>query len=199
MVNSGIEERYREILNRVNKRKKEVEEFAAFLEEKTAWLKSPASTRFHLNRKGGLLEHSVHVAEILFRLRETLAPDIHEESCTLVGLFHDAGKAGLPGKPYYLPNDNEWEIQKRGITYKVNPELVKVGIPQRSLLLISKLVPLNQEEVQAILYHDGLYVPEGEKVAHREEPLTLLLHWADYWSSQIIEEGRRPFSREEYF
>ncbi len=197
-MTTAVKERYHAILDRVSRRKKEVDAFAAFLEEKTAWLKSPASTRYHLNHAGGLLEHSVRVTETLFKLREALAPEVKEESCAIVGLFHDAGKAGLAGKPYYLPNDNSWEVEKRGITYKINTELVKMTIPERSILLISKHVPLIEDEAQAILYHDGLYVPAGENIAHHEEPLTLLLHWADYWSSQILESGGKPASREEY-
>ena len=41
----------------------------AFLEwlEKTDFFKAPASTKFHLSREGGLVEHSIHVYE---RLRE---------------------------------------------------------------------------------------------------------------------------------
>jgi hypothetical protein len=35
---------------------------------------------------------------------------------------------------------------------------------------------LSDAEAQAIAYHDGMYVPEGRSVAHREEPLLLLLH-----------------------
>jgi hypothetical protein len=34
---------------------------------------------------------------------QILAPGISEKSCVIVGLFHDIGKVGMPGKPYYLP------------------------------------------------------------------------------------------------
>jgi len=33
-----------------------------------------------------------------------------------------------------------------------------------------------------------MYVPEGRSVSHREEPLLLLLHWADMWTAKMIEE-----------
>ena len=33
-------------------------------------------------------------------------------------------------------------------------------------------------------------IEENKIVAHKEEPLTLLVHWADYWTAHIYEEGR---------
>ncbi|GFO96576.1 HD superfamily hydrolase, partial [groundwater metagenome] len=84
-------------------RKTNVDKFIEVLHTQTTWLTSPASTKYHLNNEGGLLEHSIGVAETLMQLRAALAPEISEESCVIVGLFHDIGKVGMPGKPYYLP------------------------------------------------------------------------------------------------
>ena len=158
-------------------------------EKDTSWLTSPASTRFHLNKEGGLLEHSVGVTEMMLKLRDTLAPEISDESCVIVGLLHDAGKIGMPGKPRYLKNDNQWEIDKRNMTYKINPEEVYMGLAARSLYLIAKYIPLSDSEAQAILYHDGQYVESNREAAHHEMPLTLLVHFADLWSARVIEEG----------
>ena len=33
-------------------------------------------------------------------------------------------------------------------------------------------------------------IDANREVAHRETPLTLLAHWADYWTVHIYEEGR---------
>ena len=169
------------------------------LEKESSWLTSPASTRYHLNRESGLLEHSVGVAENLLKFREALAPEISEESCVIVGLFHDVGKIGMPGKPRYIKNDNDWEIKKRGITYKINPAEVHMGLAARSLYLITKYIPLSDSEAQAILYHDGQYIESNREVAHRETPLTLLVHWADYWTAHIHEEGRSIREDTDYY
>ena len=185
----SIKERYESLKNKVVNRKKEFDVFIAMFEKETSWLSSPASTRYHLNKEGGLLEHSVGVAETMLKLRETLTPEISEESCVIVGLLHDAGKIGMPGKPRYLKNDNEWEIKKRGMTYKINPEEVYMGLAARSLYLIAKYIPLSDSEAQAILYHDGQYVESNREVAHHEMPLTLLAHFADLWTAHILEEG----------
>lgn len=187
-----LKTRYEALKAKVVKRRTQFEEFVRMMETETTWLESPASTRFHLNVKSGLLQHSVGVTETLLRLRSALAPEISEESCVIVGLFHDAGKVGMPGKPRYLPNDNKWEVEKLNKTYKVNPDEVYMGLAVRSLYLITKYVPLSDTESQAIVYHDGQYIDDNKCVAQREEPLTLLLHYADYWTMRVFEEGRKP-------
>ncbi len=182
-----LKERYEALKNKVAKRKKEFSAFINMLEIDTSWLTSPASTRFHLNKEGGLLEHSVGVTETLLRLRDTFAPQLPIESCVIVGLLHDAGKIGMPGKPRYIKNDNAWEIQKRNMAYKINPNEIYMGIAARSLYLIAKYIPLSDMEAQAILYHDGQYIDANKEVAHSETPLTLLLQFADLWTTRIPE------------
>jgi len=146
-----IKERYEILKKKVVKRKKEFDAFTNMVEKETSWLTSPASTKYHLNKEGGLLEHSVGVAETLLKLREILAPEISEESCVIVGLFHDVGKIGMPGKPRYFKNDNQWEVDKRNITYKINPKETYLNLAARSLYLIAKYISLSDSEAQAIL------------------------------------------------
>jgi hypothetical protein len=190
-IEIDIKVRYESLKQLVSGRKDPFDNFIHFLEKETTWLSSPASTRFHLCEEGGLLKHSIGVAETLLKFREFLAPGISEESCVIVGLFHDVGKVGMPGKPLYISNDNEWMVQKRGIKFKVNPEVVSMGLAVRSLYLVAKHLPLTDAEAQAIAYHDGQYIDDNKVIAHDEEPLTLLVHWADYWTAHIYEEGRK--------
>jgi len=199
MGEKELEERYSALKAKVVKRKASFDAFIKMLETETNWLTSPASTRFHLNVEKGLLKHSVGVAESLLKFRDFLAPEIPDESCVIIGLFHDVGKVGMPGKPLYIKNDNEWEVKKRGIAYKTNPEVVQMGLAARSLYLVSKYVPLSDAEAQAILYHDGQYIDENRSVAHKEEPLTLLTHWADYWTAHIFEERRTLGDKAAYY
>jgi hypothetical protein len=186
----GLMARYAILKARVVERREPFAEFVRMMETETAWLEGPASTRFHLNRESGLLEHSVGVTETLLRLRAALAPEVSEESCVIVGLFHDAGKVGMPGKPYYLRNENRWEVERRNMTYRVNEAVVAMGVAVRSLYLVAKYLPLSDAEAQAIAYHDGQYVAENRAVAHKEELLTLLLQWADCWTAHALESGK---------
>jgi hypothetical protein len=185
-----IKDSYEALKNKVIVRKKEFDRFIEFLEKETTWLISPASTKFHLNKEGGLLEHSVKVTETLLKLRELLAPQLSEESCVIVALFHDVGKVGMPGKPYYIPNENEWEVKNRNMKYKINPDVITMGIAVRSLYLVSRYIPLSDSEAQAIAYHDGQYIPENKVVSHNETPLTLLLQFADCWTANVLEEKK---------
>jgi len=82
---------YENLKQKVTMRRGAFQRFIELLEGETTWLTSPASTRFHLAEEGGLLKHSVGVAETLLIFRDNLAPGISEESCVIVGLFHDAG------------------------------------------------------------------------------------------------------------
>ncbi len=104
----------------------------------------------------------------------------------------------MPGTPLYLPNYKEWEI-KRGIRYRYNPDVVSMGLALRSLYLATKYIPLSSAESQAIAYHDGQYIDDNKIVAHKEEPLTLLVHWADYWTAHINEEGRELSDDSKYY
>jgi len=185
---------YSDLLELVKERKAAVVAFDELLKKETSWLESPASTRFHLSRIGGLLEHSVSVARILLQMKALLASEISDESCVIAGLYHDVGKVGLPGKPYYLPNTDKWQIQNRGIRYVVNKDIAHMDIASRSLMLVSSHVPLKDDEAQAIRYHDGQYIVENQSVAHRETKLTRLLQYADNWSGCAL-EGKNDFDR----
>ena len=187
----NVQERYQALKNKVTHRKEAFQSLMRFLEEETAWLSAPASTRFHLCRAGGLLEHSVNVAETMLTLRAALAPHLSEESCVIAALLHDLGKAGQPGIPQYLKNKPSPKQEGDGypacIPYRFNQELLYLSVPLRSLALALPRLPLSEEEIQAIMYHDGQYVEDNRSVAARECPLTLLLQYADNWSGFVLE------------
>lgn len=190
-----VTERYEALKSRVIKRKSEFDSLINFMEMETDYLSSPASTRFHLCRKQGLLEHSVNVAETMLKFREAIAPDIDEESCIITALIHDLGKAGMPGKPQYLENEPTPKQKQYGfpatIPYRINEELVYLSVPVRSLYLALRHIKLSESEVQAVMYHDGQYVDDNKSVATKETPLLLLLQYADTWSTFVIEKDTK--------
>ncbi len=176
-----VMQRYEELKKKVIRRKNEFDNLMTFIEGETSYLTAPASTKYHLCREGGLLEHSVNVAETMLKMKDVLAPGISDESCVIVALLHDLGKAGVPGAPQYLPNESP------SIPYRINKDMVYLSVPVRSLYLAGSRFPLTEAEAQAIVYHDGQYVDDNRSVATREEPLTLLLQYADNWSGFVIE------------
>lgn len=184
--------RYERLKGMVTDRKEEWDRLISFIEAETAWLTSPASTRFHLSEESGLLRHSCNVAENLLRIKEVLAPEISDESCVIVGLLHDLGKAGMPGNPQYIPNEPTPRQKQFGYgptyPYSFNDKLTYLSVPIRSLYLIMQYLPLSEDEAQAIVYHDGQYVEDNRSAATKERPLTLLISYADSWSSFVTEK-----------
>ena len=89
----NIEEEYEELKSKVVERKKYFDDFITFLEKQTTWLTAPASVRYHLSVEKGLLQHSVGVTQTLIKIKNLLAPMLSDESCVIVALFHDVGKA----------------------------------------------------------------------------------------------------------
>ncbi len=178
-----LQARYHNLKTLVEIRKEPFTKLMHHLETETVWLTTPASTRFHLCREKGLLEHSVNVAETMLKLKNTLAPGITDESCVIVALLHDLGKVGMPGRPQYLEGGK--------YPYSYNRDLVYLSVPVRSLYLALPWLSLSEEEAQAIIYHDGQYVDDNASVAHREEPLTLLLQYADTWSGFVLENPQK--------
>lgn len=192
-VIKSTEIHYNDFFEKIIKRKKEVSEFKNFLENETNWLEAPASTRFHLNIKKGLIIHSVGVTLNAIKIKNILAPEIEDESVIICALFHDVGKVGYAQKPYYIENTTEWELRK-GITYKINPEIITMSLGTRSLYVISQYIKLSEEEAQAIVAHDGLYPINGGvnnlEYFHKECRLQMILHFADKWTAAVEEEGR---------
>ena len=190
-MDNNIAERYESLKGMVVERRSQFDRLISFMENETTWLTAPASTKYHLCKESGLLEHCVNVAESMLKIREALAPDISAESCIIVSLVHDLGKVGMPGNPQYLINEPTDKQQQCGYKadppYRFNKNLTYLSVPVRSLYLASKHIDLTEEEVQAIVYHDGQYVDDNRSVATHEESLTLLLQYADSWSGFVLE------------
>jgi hypothetical protein len=183
--------RYGDLKDKVVERKKEFKALCDFIETRTEWMTAPASTRFHLSKEHGLLEHSCNVADTMLKIKCVLAPEVSDESCVIVSLLHDLGKVGMPGEAQYLKNEPSDNQKRHGYPawtpYRFNNDLTYLSVPVRSLYLALPYLPLTQEEAQAIAYHDGQYVDDNRSVAKHERPLTLLLQYADNWCGFVLE------------
>ncbi|GHV43641.1 hypothetical protein FACS189490_13840 [Clostridia bacterium] len=61
--------------------------------ESTDFFTAPASTRFHGNYAGGLVEHSVNVYNNLLKLNDVYKLSDNPETLAIISLFHDVTKA----------------------------------------------------------------------------------------------------------
>ena len=170
---------YGTLLDLLGPRRDAVMAFLAYLEEETDWLWTPASTNHHCDFEGGLLAHSRTVTQLLLDLKARLRPDLDDESCLVVGLFHDTGKVGS--------NDHPGALRDEDGSWILDPHRVAMSHAVRSVHLVSRFLPITEEELQAITCHDGQYVEANRVVKNRETPLLLLLHFADMWASHVLE------------
>ncbi len=191
-------------------RREQVAKFLDFM-DKQGFFTAPASSVHHNNYHGGLVGHSVNVAKVLLTVKRRLLdtavphfpeeiewlsfeakkvlPQISEESCVIVGLFHDVHKAydGF-GRQCYTANILKSGKVSDAKPYEVNKEMMAMSGAYRSAMMVARHIDLYEHEIQAIAGHDGQYVPSNKEIACKEHPLTLMLHFADMWAAILMEE-----------
>lgn len=153
----------------------------------SGYFTAPSSGAYHGAHHGGNAKHSLIVTETMLKLRGTLAPETPFDSCVICGLFHDLGKAHYYGKPNYVPNILKGGKVSESKPYNTNPDRLPIPHQVASLQILSKYIELTEDETYAILYHNGLYTPDGRAMAGKETKLLLLLHWADMYASRFLE------------
>lgn len=159
-----------------------------------SWLESsdfytaPASTRFHGNYPGGLLEHSLNVYDELLRLLSAY-PEIKvaEESVVIAALFHDLCKVYLyASEKRNRKNEfGQWESYD---AYTIQEKFCFGRHGSKSVYLIQRFMRLRAVEAVAINCHMGSW--DGNKdvgSAYEEYPFAWLLHVADESATYIKE------------
>ena len=150
---------------------------------------TPASTKYHGNYEGGLLEHSYMVTKFLL----TLTQDNHliwrkARSPFIVGMFHDLCKIDQYRHPasdlvvngMLLPDPSKWEY---------NPDTLLKGHGDKSVMLLSQFYTLTDEEIMCIRYHMGAFTDKSEwndyTRAVSQYPNVLWTHQADMLASHV--------------
>ena len=150
---------------------------------------APASTRFHLARPGGLVEHSVHVFRRLRRLyiselkNGEMPTNDEEEKIAIIGLLHDICKVNFYSvqKRNRKNANGEWEQYD---AYFVEDPL-PYGHGEKSVYIVSAFMKLSREEAMAIRWHMGFsddnFRAGGYSVGNAFEkyPLAVIAHMAD--------------------
>ena len=155
--------------------------------ELAQWLKThgfftnPASTKYHGAYPGGLFDHSFEVA---MRLK-MLTADNHltwtrPESPFIVGMFHDLCKTDQ--YTYEGIEDNK-------PIYAYSTDTTLQGHGDKSVMLLSTLMRLTEEEMLCIRYHMGAFTDKEEwskytNAIHRY-PNVLWTHQADMLAAHV--------------
>lgn len=156
---------------------------------------SPCSGAHHLSREGGLAEHSLNVYQTAIEVKRGLHSDVTFSSLIIACLLHDLGKMGDYGKAGYVPNmlkgratkanPNPEPYQSAAKPYVTNSELLYIPHEIRSIAIARQFIELTEEEEHAILFHNGKYTHIGYDL--KETPLQMIVHFADLWSSRVVE------------
>ncbi|MCM1119347.1 MAG: HD domain-containing protein [bacterium] len=167
-----------------------IADLLAYMDE-AGFFTAPASGGNHSHAEGGLAEHSVNVMTVAEKMGVALFGGAGyneiQDSVVIAALLHDLGKCGDYGKKMYVENILKSGKQSEAKPWKRNPELLPLDHATRSIKLATLFIDLTEEEEFAIRYHDGLYETANYGVKGHETKLYMLLHWADMWSSRVLE------------
>ena len=152
--------------------------------ETTDFYTAPCSTKYHLAREGGLLEHSLNVFYC------TRGPD--DESKVICALGHDFCKINFYIQEMRNVKENGAWVQKPYFTVK---DQFPYGHGEKSALLVNRFIKLKPSEHMAIRWHMGGFTPgiqdyslsSAMSEAFKNYPLAVLLHMADMEASYLME------------
>lgn len=149
----------------------------------TTW----ASSSYHCNYKGGLLQHSLNVCDYAMTLHKEFNSAVDIQSVMFCALTHDTGKSGLKGDEYYVPNTLKSGKLSGTKPIKINPNLRIKNHAWRSVLQLSKYVDLTEDEKVCIINHDGFYQAENRQAMLDIFELLYIVHNADLYVARFVE------------
>ena len=176
-----IEDRQCEFLKIMNNERFELIDHYTYNElDELGFFTAPASTIYHGNYEGGLVDHSIQVTKELVNLTEKLGLKWRRpESPYIVGMFHDLCKC----------DDYVYDIETD--SYKYNPDLILNGHGEKSVIMLQKLITLTDEEIACIRWHMGAYEKDSKMWEYygraiKKYPNVLYTHTADMIASKIV-------------
>lgn len=154
----------------------------------------PASAKreFHNAFPGGLLEHSLRVLGNAMILSKAFGWVVPRDSLIISTIFHDLGKVGDDKSDYYVPQTEQWRIDKNGEIYTYNKDIQWMSVPARGVWLCQHYgLKLTQDESLAIMLNDGWVVVENKPYCLKEPLLAHVVMTADYIAT-MQEKGSFP-------
>ncbi len=168
------------------------------------FFKAPASANHHLNREGGLVEHSLNTCKVALSVWEgmktlepSLANEVKKESVIIASLLHDVCKTDIYKRTVKKRKNNIgiWEDSEG---YKVSYKDFPMGHGEKSVIqLLCSGLEMNDDEMLAIRWHMGAW---GINMNSMEEqrsydtarslyPLVCIIQAADSLAAGIMERN----------
>lgn len=164
---------------------------------------APASTKFHLSVKGGLMEHSWNVCNTALMLREQiiqmkpeLAEKLPEQSVIIASLLHDVCKSNIY-KETLLNRKNDQGYWEKVPGYDVDYSGLPLGHGEKSVIMLLTLgLKLTKDEMLAIRWHMNaweLAFQSAEQKSNIQKareiaPLCTIIQTADGLATALLEE-----------
>ena len=140
--------------------------------EDLGFFEAPASSAFHLNRDGGLVEHSLNVCNVALKLRESmvdmdgsLAMELPKDSVIIASLLHDACKADIY-KQVIKKHKNKYGVWEDKPGYDVDYSNFPLGHGEKSVIMLLR---------------------SGLDAAKCKSPLVSLIQAADNLAATLLE------------
>ena len=140
---------------------------------------TPASSNHHCNHTGGLVEHSLNVLRYALDLADVMGLPC-TDSVVLCSLGHDIGKSN----GYYVPNYLSSGHQSEKKPFKINPELRNKDHALRGIIMLTPIIKLLPDELDAILFHMGFYERSSADYWKNPSPLAMCVHYADMMATK---------------
>ncbi len=188
-------ERFIDIFNSKIKRDGADKLLAYLCSESSDFFTAPASTRYHGNYEGGLLEHSLNVYDCLCdilsrpRIREQYGIEYSDESIAIAALLHDVCKINFYNVAFRNAKNEQgrWE----SVPYYTIDDSLPYGHGEKSVYIVSGYMRLTRDEAFAIRYHMGFSADKENhgNVGKAMEmfPLAFFLNCADSEAAYYVE------------
>jgi hypothetical protein len=189
--------RFIEIFNANIKREGADKLLEYLLSSQSDFFIAPASTRYHGNYEGGLVEHSLNVYDCLVdyvsrkRVHDEYKLSFTNESIAIVSLLHDLCKINCYKKGSRNVKD-EKGVWQTVATYEFDDNL-PYGHGEKSVYIITGYMKLSREEAFAIRYHMGFTGTEDKRSigdAFALYPLSFALCTADMEAAYFLEGNK---------
>ena len=149
---------------------------------------APASTRYHSNHEGGLLEHSLNVYNECIRQKDLIKLfNIPQDTLIITSLLHDICKVN-----YYKMDVRN--VKKNGAwvqePYYTVDDMFPMGHAEKSIIIAQQFIQLSEVEIAMIRAHMGGFVSDNyfsPSAVYNKYPEAIVLHNADLIATYVLE------------
>ena len=170
--------------------------------EDLGFFKAPASTKFHLNEDGGLVQHSLNVCKAALSMRksmieldDSLLEALPKDSVIIASLLHETCEADIY-KPTMKKEKNRFGMWCDVPGYDVDYSNFPLGHGEKSVIVLLRSgFKLTDDEIMAIRWHMNAWdlpfqsydIKSNFNKAKEICPLLSLVQAADCLASNLLE------------